>query len=129
MASAPNPIRRCTKPGCTNKTRGSRARLSEYPTTLIRMKGGVCTDCYQLKEMLCKGCRRKIRPTSIPVAVAPGTVSRHKDGMCKPCWLTANPDSSGEAACQVTEEGLEYTIRGLESFLGRRRERIERFAA
>lgn len=129
MTAAPNPIRRCTKPGCTNKTRGSRERLSEYPTTLIRMKGGVCTKCFQLKEMLCKGCGRKIRPTSIPVSVAPDTVSRHKDGMCKPCWLVANPGSTGEPECQVTEESLEYTRRGLESFLSRRRDRQERFVA
>lgn len=129
MAPQPNPIRRCTKPGCTNMTRGSRQRLSEHPLTLVRMTGGVCAACHQLKEMRCEGCQHPMRPTSVPANSAPGTKCRFKEGMCKPCWFAANKEASMEPESQVTEEGLEYTRRGLDSFLVRRRERMERWAA
>lgn len=123
-------IRPCTKPGCQNKTRGRNGTSRDYPTTLIRMKGGVCVECYEVKDTLCKGtCGAKVRPTSIPKASAPGTKSRHKDGMCKICWMEAHPETPREPESLVTEEDLEYIRRGLESFLDRRRERIERFAA
>jgi hypothetical protein len=49
--------------------------------------------------------------------------------MCKMCWFLNNPakvteQADAEETYEVTPEKLAHTIRGLEQYMARRRERI-----
>ena len=128
MAPQKNGIRKCAKPGCEQYTRSSRYAAKDHPTTTVRMAGGFCVNCYTPATPPCVGCGQALRLSSVPVELAPGTKMRYAEGMCKICWFLRNPKPVTVAPepveRPVTPEGLAHTIRGLESYIERRRSRI-----
>lgn len=112
-------------------TRSSRYKQNEHPTTTVRMPGGLCVNCYKPDTPPCVGCGVPLRVSSIPKELAPGTKTRHAEGMCKICWFLRNPEKATENLTRTPEpeeaptpEKLAHTIRGLESYMERRRKRI-----
>jgi len=122
----PNSIRQCATPGCFTLTRGSRNRLEDAPGSTIRMKGGLCTSCYVPNHPPCKGCGCKLRKPEVPASLVPDARQRYADGMCKDCWTTRNPQRVAGPTEPEPEnpEKLAYTIKGLDSFIARRRARL-----
>ena len=108
-------------------TRSSRYKAKDHPTTTVRMAGGVCVHCHTANTPPCKGCGCKLRISSVPVELAPGTKIRYAEGLCKICWFLNNPKQVAEEpeeTYEVTPDKLAHTIRGLEAYMARRRERI-----
>jgi hypothetical protein len=111
-------------------TRSSRYKVKDHPTTTVRMPGGVCVECYGAGIPPCKGCGVPLRLSSTPAHMAPGTKQRKAEGMCKMCWLLHHPEQAvvdyreAEEVEEVTPEKLAHTIRGLEAYMARRRERL-----
>ena len=131
MAPERNGIRQCTTPGCKTITRSTRYPAAEHPGTTPRMPGGVCTGCYTGKTIPpCRGCGAPLRMSSTPAKRAPGTKQRKADGLCSPCWVLhapekAIPDFKPVTVVEdVTPEKLAHTIKGLEAYMVRRRERM-----
>ena len=130
MAEAIKDIRKCTTPGCSNVTRSNRLRARDYPNLSVRMKGGTCVECYVPEQPPCSGCGCALRVSSVPAHRMPGSKARHAGGMCKECWLNAHPEKvvekkpAPEPIEPVNPEKLAYTIKGLESFMNRRRARL-----
>jgi hypothetical protein len=110
-------------------TRSSKYKAKDHPTTTLRMPGGVCVNCYKHDTPPCTGCGAALRISSVPAELAPGTKTRYAEGMCKVCWILHNPDSLTVKEPEpdnepVTPEKLAHTIRGLEAYMERRRQRI-----
>lgn len=134
MAPQPNGIRKCATPGCKQMTRSSRYKPKDHPTTTARMAGGFCVNCFKPEIPPCVSCGVPLRISAIPVELAPGTKTRHAEGMCKICWFLRHPDKATENLTRVPEpddeeppvtpEKLAHTIRGLEAYMERRRQRI-----
>ena len=120
-------LKPCTKPGCRHLTRSSRYKLSDFPGTYVRMRGGVCTCCYDIGDLPCADCGVQMRPAQVPASLAPGRKQRYADNMCDRCWRAHNLAPVGERrepATVTTPEQVEYAKRGLEAFLARRRDRL-----
>lgn len=88
-------------------------------------------NCHTANTPPCAGCGCKLRISSVPVELAPGTKIRYAEGMCKICWFLNNPErvaaalaAEPEETYEVTPEKLAHTIRGLEAYMARRRQRI-----
>jgi len=129
MAPPANGIRQCTTPGCFTLTRSSRYKAAEYPGSSLRMKGGVCVDCYVPDQPPCIRCNVPLRIAAVPAALMPGAKARYADGMCLLCWQAVNPDKVTQKPVPeplepVTAAKLEYTIKGLDAFIARRRARL-----
>ena len=128
---SPSQIRQCTKQGCRTLTRPSAYSAVDYPGTLPRLGGGLCVICHHAENpQNCKTCEHPLRSSILPIQYAPGTRMRRKGGVCEACaHAVKKPEKYVEPESTVTPERLEQTKRGLESFLNRRRERLERFAS
>lgn len=128
MEPTTGPIRQCTKPGCRKLTRSARYKAAEYPGTLPRLGGGLCIICHhEANPLNCVECGHPMRISNLPVRYAPGTRMRSRDGMCDNC--TYVPKNPLPKEPEISPERVEHTKRGLESFLVRRRDRMERYAA
>lgn len=68
----------------------------------------------------CAGCKRPTRPARAMVADFPGTVLRRLGDLCDTCHGLRGPKV---VRPRTTENTIENTIAGLESFLRRRRDR------
>jgi hypothetical protein len=124
------PIRQCSKPGCRTLTRSARYKQADHPGTLPRLGGGLCIICHhEANPMECVACGHPVRISTLPAKYAPGTRMRRGGGLCDNCSYEARPKTIQAPARVLSPEELEYTRRGLEAFLSRRRERQARFAS
>lgn len=118
-------IRKCANKGCRNITRTSNHHVSDHPTAILRMRGGICVECYQPSIPPCRKCGHALRLPTVPASLAPGTKTRRGEGLCKLCWKAEHPPVP---EAEISPEQLRHTIAGLEAFLRARRQRIEAMA-
>ena len=110
-------------------TRTQNQRKAQDPNAIMRMPDGVCVECAQPVIPPCVSCGQPLRVSSVPARLAPGTKVRRAEGMCRNCFVAKLEELAAAAPGQevveeVTPEKLAHTIRGLEAYMARRRERL-----